>query len=92
MNKKEFIKEVAGKTGMTQKDMAIIVDAFIDTVTETLVTGERIQFTGFGAFEVRDRAERQGHNPATGEAMTIPASKTPAFKASKNLRDAVNGR
>jgi DNA-binding protein HU-beta len=90
MNKGELIKIMAEKAGFTNKDAAIAYDAFIETVTEALKAGEKVQLVGFGTFEVSERAAREGRNPLTGEAMKIKASKTPKFKAGKALKDAIN--
>lgn len=89
MNKTELIAAVAEKADLSKKDADAAVAAVIDAVTEALQKGEKIQLVGFGTFEVRARAEKQGRNPRTGEAMTVPASKVPAFKAGKALKDAV---
>lgn len=89
MNKTEFVAAVAEKTGFSKKDAEAAVSAVFSVVTDALVNNEKVQLVGFGTFEVRERAERQGHNPKTGEAMTVPASKVPAFKAGKALKDAV---
>ena len=88
-NKADLIDGVASKTGLTKKDATSAVEALFDVVTETLADGERVQVTGFGSFEVRDRAARKGRNPQTGEEIEIPATKVPAFKAGKGLKDAV---
>ncbi|MGZ9868132.1 HU family DNA-binding protein [Priestia endophytica] len=92
MNKTELIKAVAEKAELTQKDSAKVVDALLEVVKETLAEGEKIQLVGFGTFEVRERAARKGHNPQTGEPIDIPASKAPAFKAGKALKDVVKGK
>ena len=89
MNKTELIAAVAEKSGLTRKDSEKAVLAALETITETLKTGEKVQLVGFGTFEVRERPERQGRNPQTKEPMTIAASKLPAFKAGKALKDAV---
>jgi DNA-binding protein HU-beta len=89
MNKAELIDEVAAKTGMTKKEADKAVNAFIEAVSEALVKGDRVQLVGFGAFEVRERAERKGNNPRTGDATVIAASRTPAFRAGKNLKSLV---
>lgn len=89
MNKSELIAALADKTGLSKKEAEKALGAFVDVVTETLAQGEKIQIVGFGSFEVKQRAERQGRNPATNEAITIPASKAPVFKAGKALKDAV---
>lgn len=88
MNKKEFITAVAGKTGITKKDAAIVLEAFMDTIKEAMSNDEKVHFTGFGTFEVVERAAREGRNPQTGETMIIPARKTPKFKAGKTLKEA----
>ena len=89
MNKAEFIAAIAEKSGLTQKQSGIALNAVLDVITQALKSGDRIQLTGFGTFEVRERAARKGHNPSTGEAMEIPASKAPAFKPGKSLKDAL---
>lgn len=89
MTKAELITTVAEKAGMTKKDAEAALTAFVDTVTETLTKGDKIQLVGFGTFEVRDRAAREGINPQTQAKITIPATKVPAFKAGKALKDAV---
>ena len=89
VNKADLIEGVASKTELTKKDATAAVEALFDVVTETLADGERVQVIGFGSFEVRDRAARKGRNPQTGEEIEIPATKVPAFKAGKGLKDAV---
>ena len=90
MNKSELISSVSKKTGLTKKQSAEVVEAFVETVQETLKEGEKVSIVGFGTFEVRDRAARTGINPQTKEKIEIPASKAPAFKAGKALKDALN--
>ena len=91
MTKNEMIKSVASKIGgATQKDIAVVVDTLIETIVEAVAFGEKVAIAGFGSFDVSERAERQGRNPKTGEAMTIAASKAPKFKAAKAFKDAVN--
>ena len=90
MNKKELITAIAEETGMTKKDVATVVDAVFDKITAAMVAGDKVQLMGFGAFETRERGERAGKNPRTGETVTIAACKAPAFKAGKALKDAVN--
>ena len=90
MNKTELVAAIAEKTGLTKKDAEGAVKAFTDTVAEQLKAGDKIQLVGFGTFEVAERAARTGKNPQTGEAIKIPASKAPKFKAGKALKDAVN--
>lgn len=90
MNKTELVAAMAEKTGLTKKDAENALKAFTDVVAEELVKGDKIQLVGFGTFEVTERAEREGRNPKTGDPMTIPASKSPKFKAGKALKDMVN--
>lgn len=90
MNKTELVAAIAEKTGLTKKDAEGAVKAFTDTVAEQLKAGDKIQLVGFGTFEVAERAARTGKNPQTGEAINIPASKAPKFKAGKALKDEVN--
>ena len=90
MNKTELVAAIAEKAGLSKKDAEGAVKAFTDTVAEQLKAGEKIQLVGFGTFEVAERAARTGKNPQTGEAIKIPASKAPKFKAGKALKDAVN--
>jgi DNA-binding protein HU-beta len=89
LNKTDLISEVAAKTGMTKKDVDKVVAAFFDTVEGVLKAGEKVQLIGFGTFEVRDRQARKGRNPQTGEEISIPAARVPAFKAGKALKDAL---
>ena len=89
MNKTELIAVVAEKAELSKKDAEKAIKAFTDAVSEELVKGGKIQLVGFGTFEVRERAEREGKNPATGEAIHIAATKVPAFKAGKALKDLV---
>ena len=91
MTKTELISAVAGKTGLTKKDSDLAVTAMIDAITEALVSGDKVSLVGFGTFEVKTRAARQGINPRTKEKMPIPASKLPTFKAGKVLKDSVAG-
>jgi len=83
------VAKVAEKTELTKADSEKAVNAFLETVTETLKAGDKIVFTGFGSFEVAERAAREGRNPSTGEKLQIKASKAPKFKAGKGLKDAV---
>ena len=89
MNKTELVAAVAQKAELSKKDAEKAVAAVIDSITAALKKGEKVQLVGFGTFEVRNRAAKQGHNPKTGEPMMVPASKLPAFKAGKALKDAV---
>lgn len=90
MNKTELIAAMAEKAEISKKDAEKVLVAFTNIVADVLVDGGKVAITGFGNFEVVERAERQGRNPATGEAITIAASKSPKFKAGKALKDAVN--
>ena len=92
MNKTEFIAAIAEEAGLSKTDAAKAVKAFTDVVVEEMKKGEKIQLVGFGTFEVAERAARTGKNPQTGEAIKIPASKAPKFKAGKALKDVVNGK
>ncbi|MBR1810563.1 MAG: HU family DNA-binding protein [Clostridia bacterium] len=92
MNKTELISAVAAKSESTKKDAEKAVNAVLAVVSETLAGGDSVQIAGFGTFEVRERAEKQGRNPRTGETITVPAAKVPAFKAGRGLKDAVSGK
>ena len=89
MNKTELIAAVAEKTGMTKKDAERVINATLETLTASLVAGDKVQISGFGIFEVKAREARVGRNPRTKETIQIPATRLPAFKASKALKDAV---
>lgn len=89
MNKTELISAMSEKAEISKKDAEKALTAFTNVVTNALVDGDKVQLVGFGTFEVVERAERQGRNPATGEVITIAASKSPKFKAGKSLKDAV---
>lgn len=89
MNKTELIAAMAEKAEISKKDAEKALTAFTNVVADVLVDGDKVAITGFGTFEVVERAERQGRNPATGESITIAASKSPKFKAGKALKDAV---
>ena len=90
MNKNELVQAVAEAANLGKSDAAAAVDAVVATITQAMKKGENVTLVGFGTFEVRNRAERQGRNPKTGDPITISASKNPAFKAGKALKDAVN--
>lgn len=89
MTKKELVSAIAEKIEETKVKTEGMLNALIEVVSETLSNGEEVAIAGLGKFEVRERAARNGRNPQTGEAITIAASKVPAFKASKTLKDAV---
>ena len=89
MNKAELIAAVAEKSGLSRKDSEKAVNAAFDTITESLVNGEKVALVGFGAFEVKERAARVGRNPRTKEDITIPASRVASFKVGKALKDSM---
>lgn len=89
MNKAELVTSVAEKAEITKKDASAAIDAVFDTITDALVNNDKVQLVGFGTFEVRERSERTGKNPRTGEEIVIPATKVPVFKAGKALKDKV---
>ena len=89
MNKTELISTVAEAAGMSKKDTEQVLNTFFDTVQNTLKQNDKVQIPGFGTFEVRERAARQGRNPLTGETIEIAAAKVPAFKPGKALKDAI---
>ncbi len=90
MNKTELIDAVASSADLSKADATRAVDAVVDNITEALRKGDSVTLVGFGTFEVRERAARAGRNPQTGETIQIKASKSPAFKAGKAFKDAVN--
>ena len=90
MNKTELIAIAAENAGLTKKDTERLLNAAIDAITLALVRGEKVQLSGFGTFETKQRAARIGRNPATKESIEIPASKHPAFTAGKALKETVN--
>lgn len=89
MNKAELVSAVAEKTGMSKKDSEKAVNAALDTITEALAAGDKVQLVGFGAFEVKERGARIGRNPKTKEEIEIPASRVASFKVGKALKEAV---
>jgi DNA-binding protein HU-beta len=91
VTKQEFVTAVASRSGLSQRDAAKAVDAFIETVTETLRSGDSLNFTGFGKFSATPRAARQGVNPRTGEKLQIAATTVPKFTAGSQLKQAVKG-
>lgn len=91
MNKAELVAAVAEKSGMTKKTAEQSIDAITAAISDELAKGGKVQLTGFGAFEVKSRAAREGRNPKTKEAIQIAASKSPVFKAGKGLKDIVKG-
>ena len=90
MNKSELIDAVAESADLSKASATRAVDSFIESITGALKRGDQVTIVGFGTFLVREREARSGRNPRTGETINIPASKVPAFKAGKALKDAVN--
>lgn len=89
MTKQDLVDAMSNETGFSKKDATRAVEAVLDAVTKTLRRGEKVQIAGFGTFEVRARSAREGRNPQTGQTITIPARRSPAFKAGKALKEAV---
>lgn len=89
MNKAELIESIAKSADLSKKDAGAALDATIEVVTKAMKKGDKVQLVGFGTFEAKKRAARKGKNPATGEAIKIPATTVPTFKAGKGLKDAV---
>lgn len=92
MNKTELVNSVSEKAEVTKKDAEKVVNAVIDSISDALAAGDKVQLVGFGTFEVKERAARVGRNPQTGETIDISAAKVPGFKAGKVLKDAVAGK
>ena len=90
MNKLEFIRKLAEKTGFTQKDTEKFFNAHNETIMQTLSDGEKVQIIGFGSYEVHDRKAREGRDPRTGATVSIPAKKVPVFKPGKLFKEAVD--
>ena len=90
MNKAELITSMAEKSQLTKKDAETALKAFVESVQEALENGEKVQLVGFGTFETRERAAREGRNPRTKEVISIPASVVPVFKAGKEFKEKVN--
>jgi DNA-binding protein HU-beta len=89
VTKAEFTDRVASKSGLSKRDATKAVDAFLDSITEALRSGEQVSFTGFGKFSPQQRKERQGVNPRTGQKVTIPAARVPKFSAGSSLKQAL---
>ena len=87
MNKAGLVTKIAEKTDLTKKQVEAVLNAFADSVVETLKEGDKVQMMGFGVFEVKERAARVGRKPSTGEAIEIPAKKIPTFKQGKGFKD-----
>ena len=96
MNKGEIVARLSEKANLSKKDARTVIDSLFDpkegVIAEALQQGDRVSITGFGTFEVRERGERVGRNSRTGETMRMPASKSPAFRAGKGLKEGVSGR
>ena len=92
MNKTELIAAVANEAEITKKDAEKVVKAVFSVISDSLTKGDKVQIIGFGTFEVRQRKAREGRNPRNNEPIQIEASKTPAFKAGKQLKDLVNNK
>ncbi len=90
MTKAELISAVVEKSGFSKKDSEKAINAVIDSITDALANGDKVQIVGFGTFEVRERAAKEATNPRTKEKIKVPAKKAPAFKAGKALKDAVD--
>ena len=90
MNKTELVAAMAEKAGLSKKDAEKALNAFVESIEETLKAGDKVSLVGFGTFSVKERAAREGINPLTGKKIKIAASKAPAFKAGKALKDAIN--
>jgi DNA-binding protein HU-beta len=91
MNKGELVDAIAVKANVTKKDADAVLSAIVETIIDTVATGDKVTLVGFGAFEKRDRKEREGRNPKTGETMTIAATSVAAFSAGKLFKDKVAG-
>ena len=90
MNKQDVINAVAENSGLTKKDTEKVINALGETVKQALSNGDDVRFVGFGSFSLRERSAYRGHNPHTGEEITVPAAKVPVFKPGKLLKNAVN--
>ena len=90
MTKADLVEEVAKHSGLSKKDAEIIVQTVLDSIVESLKSGEKIELRGFGSFRLRERTSREGRNPKTGEKVFVPAKKVPYFKPGKELRELIN--
>lgn len=90
MNKSELVAKIAADTDLKKGDVEKVVDSLLAAIKDVMVSGDKLQLVGFGTFEAKDRAEKEGVNPATGEKITIPACKVPSFKPGKALKDEIN--
>ena len=91
MRKQDLVKEVAGKSNMSPRQVQMVVDATFDAIRDAMAKGEKVTLTGFGSFEVAQRNEREGLNPRTGEKITIGARKAPQFRPGSELKRAIGG-
>lgn len=91
MRKQDLVKEIAGKSNLPPRQVAMVVDATFDAIRDAMARGEKVTLTGFGAFEVAQRNEREGRNPRTGERITIAARKAPQFRPGSELKRAIGG-
>ncbi|MGG1572709.1 HU family DNA-binding protein [Fictibacillus sp. NRS-1165] len=89
MNRNELVTNIAEKSGLTKKDVEVVVSGLVDEITNALKSGDKVQFVGFGTFETRERSSRTGRNPQTGEEINILASTVPAFRPGNKLKEAV---
>ena len=92
MNKEELVQEVSKKSKVTQKETAEIINALMETIEKTVAKGKKVTLVGFGTFEPRKRAARNGRNPQTGKEIKIPAKTVPVFSAGKKFKEVVNGK
>jgi integration host factor subunit beta len=90
MTKAELVEEVANESELTKKDAEVIVQTVLDSITESLQRGEKIELRGFGSFRIRKRSSRQGRNPKTGTGVSVPPKRVPYFKPGKEIKDLVN--
>ena len=90
MTKAELVEQVAGQSDLTKKDAEVIVQTVLDSITESLQRGEKIELRGFGSFRIRSRSSRQGRNPKTGNGVNVPAKNVPYFKPGKEIKDLIN--
>ncbi len=90
MNKSQLIESVVAKTGLKKKDVEVSINALVDEIAATLMSGEKVQISGLGTFEVKCRTARTGRNPKTQQVISIPSTKYPAYSASKTLKAAIN--
>ncbi len=90
MTKAELVDEVAKNSELSKKDAEVIVQTVLDSIVDSLKSGEKVELRGFGSFRLRERASRQGRNPKTGEKVFVPAKKVPYFKPGKELKELIN--